>query len=94
MANYINLEAAVDAVTNVYYNTPDINLSADKLEVSLRRIPAADVAPVVHCKDCAHRTEMGNCGHPRYHGILPSAYPYDFCSYGRPREEHDAKTED
>ena len=38
--------------------------------------------PVVHCKDCAHRTEMGNCGHPRYHGILPSAYPYDFCSYG------------
>lgn len=46
------------------------------------RTPAADVAPVVHCKDCAHRTEMGNCGHPRYHGILPSAYPYDFCSYG------------
>ena len=43
MANYINLEAAVDAVTNVYYNTPDINLSADKLEASLRRIPAVDV---------------------------------------------------
>ena len=43
MDNYINLEAAVDAVTNVYYNTPDINLSADKLEASLRRIPAADV---------------------------------------------------
>lgn len=43
---------------------------------------AADVAPVVHCKDCAHRTEMGNCGHPRHHGILPPAYPYDFCSYG------------
>ena len=48
----------------------------------LHRTPSADVAPVVHCKDCAHRTEMGNCGHPRYHGILPSAYPYDFCSYG------------
>lgn len=46
------------------------------------RTPAADVAPVVRCKDCAHRTEMGNCGHPRYHGILPPAYPYDFCSYG------------
>ena len=52
------------------------------------RTPAADVAPVVHCKDCAHRTEMGNCGHPRYHGILPSAYPYDFCSYGE-RKEND-----
>ena len=48
----------------------------------LHDLQAADVAPVVHCKDCAHRTEMGNCGHPRYHGILPSAYPYDFCSYG------------
>jgi len=47
---------------------------------------AADVAPVVHCKDCAHRTEMGNCGHPRHHGILPSAYPYDFCSYGERNE--------
>lgn len=50
------------------------------------RTPAADVAPVVHCKDCAHRTEMGNCGHPRYHGILPSAYPYDFCSYGERKD--------
>lgn len=60
----------------------------------LLSIPAADVAPVVHCKDCAHRTEMGNCGHPRYHGILPTAYPYDFCSYGRPRGAHDAETEE
>ena len=48
----------------------------------LLSIPAADVAPVVRCRDCVHRTEMGNCGHPRHHGILPSAYPYDFCSYG------------
>jgi len=48
----------------------------------IEKAPTVDAAPVVHCKDCAHRTEMGNCGHPRYHGILPSAYPYDFCSYG------------
>ncbi len=49
-------------------------------------IPAADVAPVVRCRDCKHRTEAGNCGHPRHHGILPSAYPYDFCSYGERKE--------
>ena len=56
--------------------------------------PAADVAPVVRCKDCAHRTEMGNCGHPRYHGILPSAYPYDFCSYGERMDgDSDAKAD-
>ena len=48
----------------------------------IRKLPAADVAEVVRCKDCKHRTEAGNCGHPRHHGILPSAYPYDFCSYG------------
>ena len=55
---------------------------------------SADVAPVVRCKDCAHRTEMGNCGHPRYHGILPSAYPYDFCSYGARKDgDDDAKAD-
>lgn len=49
-------------------------------------VPGADVAPVVRCKDCKHRSESGNCGHPRHHGILPSAYPYDFCSYGERRD--------
>ena len=61
----------------------------DGMELALNAVKAihtADVAPVVHCKDCAHRTEMGNCGHPRHHGILPSAYPYDFCSYGERNE--------
>ncbi len=47
MAEYIEREAAIDAVTDVFYNTPDICLSGDKFEVSLRRIRAADVAPVV-----------------------------------------------
>ena len=46
-----------------------------------------DAEIVVRCKGCEHRTENGNCGHPRHHGILPSAYPYDFCSYGERREE-------
>lgn len=48
----------------------------------IRNAPAADVAPVVRCKDCKHRTEYGNCGHPRQKGVFPSAYPFDFCSYG------------
>lgn len=53
----------------------------------LRELPAADVVPVVRCKDCKHRTEFGNCGHPRQKGVLPSAYPFDFCSYGEPKED-------
>lgn len=41
-----------------------------------------DAEIVVWCKDCKHRTEYGNCGHPRQKGVLPSAYPFDFCNYG------------
>lgn len=59
-----------------------------RVKSMVSKAPAADVVPVVRCKDCAHKTEMGNCGHPRYHGILPSAYPYDFCSYAERRAEH------
>lgn len=59
---------------------------AIKMISSSAYTPAADVAQVVRCKDCKHRTEAGNCGHPRHHGILPSAYPYDFCSYGERKE--------
>ena len=55
---------------------------ADCIASEISGLPAADVTPVVRCKDCKRRTENGNCGHPRHHGILPSAYPYDFCSYG------------
>ena len=55
---------------------------ADCIASEISGLPAADVAEAVHCKGCKHRTENGNCGHPRHRGILPSAYPYDFCSYG------------
>lgn len=48
MTKYVELETAIDAVNDVYYDSPDINLSADKLEAALRSIPYADVVPVVH----------------------------------------------
>lgn len=86
MDNYINLEAAVDAVTNVYYNTPDINLSADKLEASLRRIPAADVAPVVH-GHFVHDGPRFACGVDWWHcsncGRLASGVEtrFDYCPW-------------
>lgn len=90
MAEYIEREAAMllPELPKEYRHYQTDNLDDaygqgwDDALCCLEHIPAADVAPVVHCKDCAHRTEMGNCGHPRHHGILPSAYPYDFCSYG------------
>lgn len=48
MAEYIERETAVDAVSEVYYDTPDVNLSAEKFEAAISTIPTADVAPVVH----------------------------------------------
>ena len=48
MAEYINRGYAVDAVNDVYYNTPDIDLSCEKFEAAIRKIQAADVSPVRH----------------------------------------------
>lgn len=48
MDEYINREYAVDAVLDVYYDTPDIDLSGEKFEAAIFRIPPADVAPVRH----------------------------------------------
>ena len=55
MTVYIKREDAIDAVLDVYYNTPDIDLSGERLEAAILSIPAADVAPVVRCKDCRLR---------------------------------------
>ena len=48
MAEYIKREYAVDAVVDVYCDTPDIDLSCEKFEAAILKIPAADVAPVRH----------------------------------------------
>ena len=48
MAEYIEREYAVDAVVDVYYNTPDVNLSCEKFETAIFKIPAADVVEVRH----------------------------------------------
>ena len=48
MAEYIERRYAVDAVVDVYYDTPDIDLSGEKFEAAILKIPAADVAPVRH----------------------------------------------
>ena len=72
---YISREAALEITTRTCGD-----YAAAFAEI--RKLPAADVVEVVRCKDCKHRTEYGNCGHPRQKGVLPSAYPFDFCNYG------------
>ena len=48
MDEYIKKSYAMDAVLDVYYDTPDIDLSGEKFEAAIRKIQAADVAPVRH----------------------------------------------
>ena len=55
----------------------------------LRRTPAADVSPVVRCKDCKYWQD-NNDGYPHEecrwgHGETPDAN--DFCSYGERMEK-------
>ena len=45
---YIERGHAVDAVLDVYYDTPNIDLSGEKFEAAILKIPAADVAAVQH----------------------------------------------
>ena len=48
MDEYIKREYAIDTALDVYYDTPDIDLSGEKFEAAIRKIQAADVAPVRH----------------------------------------------
>lgn len=72
MAEYIDREKA-KSLLHIEY--------AYAAEQLLDEIPAADVAPVVRCKDCKH--EFGGsciiCG-------FQKRKPDDFCSYGERKE--------
>lgn len=83
MANFIRREDALFALRKAERGGSMTALTRlERAYAEIRGMPAADVVPVVRCKDCKHRTEFGNCGHPRQKGVLPSAYPFDFCNYG------------
>lgn len=54
----------------------------------LYEIPAADVVPVVRCRECKHWVKCwGACGHPDNGWDAPPMGPEDFCSKGE-RKEH------
>lgn len=84
MAEYIKREAAVDAASAVYYDTPDVNLSAEKFEAAINAIPAADVVEVVRCKDCKYNVGTKKCLHPDSFFAVPK--DDDFCSYGERKD--------
>ena len=61
MDEYIKKEYTVDAVLDVYYDTPDIDLSGEKFEAAIRKIQAADVAPVRHGRWLHRKNGVAYC---------------------------------
>ena len=88
MAKYIKLEYAVDAVLDVYYDTPDIDLSGEKFEDAILKIPTVDAVVVTRCKDCRYR---GLICCPAVHetignGLVDYAVDNGYCWRGKPKE--------
>ncbi len=95
MAEYIDREA----LCKILENWRDAHADVDDeegcglLEDVIRAVdaqPAADVAPVVRCKDCKHY-DMGACLKIYSDGnVHPEAWqsrrPDDFCSYGERKD--------
>lgn len=79
MADYIDRGTAIAKLTALEVSKPNATMVAAKR--LLAEVPAADVAPVVRCKDCKH--EFGGsciiCG-------FQKRKPEDFCSYGERKE--------
>lgn len=84
MAEYIKREAVIDLITRRYEN-PEICTQ------EINSIPAADVAPVVRCKNCVHY-DLGVClkiysdGNAHPEAWQPRRLE-DFCSYGERKEK-------
>ena len=63
--------------------------SAEEAVMSVRRIPAADVAPVIHCKDCVYAQPLKEskydylCRYWNGH----SCNQNQFCSQGERKED-------
>lgn len=87
MTEYIEREAAIKAMENADYTAiadDADSCKSDYLREIIESVPAADVAPVVRCKECTHLygAMCVVCG------LLPRK-PDDFCSYGE-RKDGDA----
>lgn len=96
MSEYIEREAALEICETEYQNRLRMldycgDTVAWNIGSEIKALPAADVAPVVRCKDCEYWQD-NNGGYPHEecrwgHGETPDAN--DFCSYGERRGEHD-----
>lgn len=105
MAEYIEKQKAVDLLIelekefqqfkpfNGFEHAMYRKLSEAK--IAIEKLPAADVVPVLRCKDCKHY-DMGVCLKIYSDGnVHPAAWqsrnPDDYCSYGERKENNHEK---
>ncbi len=93
MDEYIKREDAFDAITELAgkATTRSAYEAIWKSARVLKKIPAADVVPVVRCEDCIHY-DFGVCLKIYSDGNAQkdswqSRNPNDFCSYGDTNDE-------
>ena len=97
MAEYIEREALMRRIKEIHCAECDsyhgVRCRACWVDDTLDYIdsePAADVAPVVRCKDCKHcDPENYHCDHAMSTADPLRRKPDDFCSYGERKEGAD-----
>lgn len=87
MSKYIDREALVAEFKRLELGENSFieRVFADGVYAIIEQFPAADVAPVVRCKDCKYRD--GTPGQPNI--LCAQMHEDDFCSYGECREDKD-----
>ena len=88
MSDYIERQAAIDAVRETFKRIPTTAIRAMD---TIKALPSADVIPVVRCKDCEWAMKSTDLS-GWYMCKCEEAFDYyakpdDFCSYGKKREE-------
>jgi hypothetical protein len=96
MTDYIRREDALRAVQRQRgaNRSPAQNEMLNRIKTDIIRAPAADVAPVVRCKDCEYARDLGF----QFGGLVHESWfciyngPHttganDFCSHGQKRKE-------
>ena len=80
MAEYIEREAAIRVVNG----QSSLTMTRSSLIDSISKLPAADVAPVVRCKDCKHlvAVNVNGKGIPTCRVSGMEVAPDEFCSLG------------
>lgn len=101
MAKYITKEAAIEAfewgdadVIEDYGDGCDFGFSRGAIKSGINSIPAADVAPVVRCKDCKYSCKdgTGRTCEGYWYELSEFAVPVEddgFCSYGERKDGGD-----